>query len=507
MPHPVPGERRSGATETVEWDGQRWNPVPHHAPIDSGQPEKADSEPDTWWGGFSKSLLDTAKKTGTGIVRGVGDAISSVPGAVQAYMNPGETALNAGRAAAHAVQNPGETYDALKSGVTSLSDPEKGGEAIGNLATMLGVPYLPEAGAGALKVAAPVIDAMTEAPAAIARGVGNATSAVGRGAEALGTSSPASYVRKFGAPAALMHGDIGTAGLAATVPSALEYGGQGLQRLGNALTGLGTPEAEASPVISTNEFGRSPKAKWAQARVSPTYSEPAAPPAPQLSPYEQWKLDNAGTDRTTGSFKPVNALTGEPIGLDAIAPSDWEKLGGSMGGYNDVNPSQTIRPDIATGPPAAPGFSTGSYDISKVPTSATRSGLSSSDMAEMKPSIQALDNGATPAMPAPEPRTDVGATVAPVSAEVPPAPMVARPSSDVGATPASVSALDQLDLFGDSRWPGKVMTDTPDNQLKELAAGGDENAARALRQRNHIDTSYLSRGMGSTRSAGIRPNP
>lgn len=173
---------------------------------------KGEPEPDTFAGGFMRSLGDTAAKTGAGILEGL-NPIDAVGGLLNTVAHP----IEAVKGVVNTVAHPIET-------VKSLSDPETGGKAIGNL--LLGgvtgrvLPHVPD----------------------VAPKVGPAVSAAGRGVESFGKmlDRPSRYV---GAWEMMTNPTKGAAMLLA--PPAVKATGRLIQRAGQAIT-----PADAAPSVA-----------------------------------------------------------------------------------------------------------------------------------------------------------------------------------------------------------------------------------------------------------------
>src|SRR6185369_16636759 len=97
------------------------------------------SEPDTYLGGFMRSLGQTAKDTGKGIIEGVGNAFN-VPAMLRTKQAEEQ------RIADEATGKREPTHDygmgQLKATGQALMTPEGGGQAIGGLATSLALPRI-----------------------------------------------------------------------------------------------------------------------------------------------------------------------------------------------------------------------------------------------------------------------------------------------------------------------------------------------------------------------------
>lgn len=170
-------------------------------------------EPDTYAGGFAKSLADTAKRTGSGILEGL-NPIEAAKGLVQTIAHPIDAATGAFQTVAHPVTT-----------ARSLSDPETGGKAIGNL--ILGgvtgrvLPHVPDAMVGG----------------------GKALEYAGE------VSKPASLPIAIAEAAA--RGDVKGAAMIAAGPYAAKGVGGVLRKVGEALGGgerAAAPAAAAAPV-------------------------------------------------------------------------------------------------------------------------------------------------------------------------------------------------------------------------------------------------------------------
>ena len=131
------------------------------APTPESDPNKgvvSPSEPDTFAGGFAKSLGDTALSTGKGIVEGVAQGLNPVNWVMGPYNTAKDLITNRGRG----------TIEGLKQ--VASGDPEAGGQAIGNLLLMHPkvMPVIPKVyqktGAGIQKIA-PLVGKATKYPA------------------------------------------------------------------------------------------------------------------------------------------------------------------------------------------------------------------------------------------------------------------------------------------------------------------------------------------------------
>ena len=191
-------------------------------------------------------LLRTGKEAAIGMVRSPWDLLKNTLGLVT---SPVESM----KGMAHAVSNPRETLQQLG------DNPREAGSQLGQL--LLGRYAVP----------------------ALAPKVPGAVSALGRGAETLGTTLAESKIGGFGLPglgiaeAVIGRDPMGAA--AAVAPYALKYGGRGLQRAGAGLEGLKRGAAvaeEAEPAAAAPRVRAS--------REAPYRAERSAPLEPPLEP-------------------------------------------------------------------------------------------------------------------------------------------------------------------------------------------------------------------------------
>ncbi len=165
-----------------------------------------------------------------------------------------------------AVKHPVDTLDAITDAITSNKEKARKAFKEGRYSEALGyavasaIPVVGPAAANAgerigegdiaggvgegVGLVAPLAHAELGGAASAARGpVGRATSAVGRGSEALGKSGIARRVQTWGAGGAVASGKIVPAAAMAVGPEILKSGGRALQKVGEVIEG-GKPELE-----------------------------------------------------------------------------------------------------------------------------------------------------------------------------------------------------------------------------------------------------------------------
>lgn len=288
---PQQGEIRRGATESVQWDGSRWQPL-----------QPSDTAPAMHHPGLSESPVDaelgelgrTAKEAGIGLLR---SPLDMAEGLYNTVRHPLDTLVGMGKAVAH----PVDTVKAIG------DDPRMGGSLLGQL---LLAPKLP----GMAETAA------AEGPGVVGRGVG----AVGRGMEAVGTSAPAKAAGGFGAMEAALRLD--PKGLAiAAAPKALELGGRGLQSVGRSIEGLKLgmgDEPIASPVTRASwEAKKAQDFPYQREGMPSMGNEPDQDPS-ELFPYQK---DSLGKQESESLVDPRDQPMMSPSmrGLsDAMSPRD-----------------------------------------------------------------------------------------------------------------------------------------------------------------------------------------
>lgn len=231
---PQIGERRSGATETVEWDGQRWQPVEGGA---APQQEGALSR-------FLGGALSTSPLNPMNLVRAAAHPVDTLGHLIGDPLN---NLFKAGGDVKAAVT--GERGDRLSSalqavehlgGAVPLIGPAgiQAGEKIGNgdiaggageLAGLASGALVPDVASG---LANNVPGAMIRGGEAVARG-----GAKLKGAGGVSVGGIHVPLTTMGLAEAVMRGD--PKGLAvAAAPYAMEYGGKGMAATGRALEGL-----------------------------------------------------------------------------------------------------------------------------------------------------------------------------------------------------------------------------------------------------------------------------
>lgn len=201
--------------------------------------------------------LSTDPKAGEAVPEGE-SATSRFVGGVWKNINP--------MGLVEAVKHPVDTLDAISDAITSNKEKARKAFKEGRYSEALGyaaasaLPVVGPAAANAgerigsgdiaggigegVGLVAPLAHTELSGAASDARGpVGRATSAVGRGAEALGTSGMARRVQTWGAGGAVASGKLGPAVAMAAGPEILKRGGQALQKVGEVIEG-GQPELE-----------------------------------------------------------------------------------------------------------------------------------------------------------------------------------------------------------------------------------------------------------------------
>lgn len=204
---PQAGEIRRGSTESVQWDGSRWQPLAKdEGPSKRYQPGLGDD----YASAFTNELGRTAKEAAIGLARSPLDLVKNTVGMVAHPITAVENA-------AHAVAHPIDTVQALG------DDPRAAGSLLGQV--LLG------------KVAPDALGSLAaNGPSVVGRGM----SAVGRGLENAGSA----VLDRGGIPIGMTAAGTAAAGhpLAAAaeigLPLAAKYGGKGLQAVGRSLEGL-----------------------------------------------------------------------------------------------------------------------------------------------------------------------------------------------------------------------------------------------------------------------------
>lgn len=201
----MPTPTRTVNGETREWNGSAW--VPRPASADTAVPMHHPGLYESPANAFVSELERTGGEAAAGLARSPLDLVKNTLGMVA---HPLDAVAGTAKALAH----PVETIKALG------NDPRAAGSLLGQ--TLLGEvagPHLPAA-----------VDA---APGVIGRG----TAAVGRGMEAAGSSKLANLAEAGGLGDLAFRGDL-KGGAIAAAPTALKYGGRGLQKLGSSIEGL-----------------------------------------------------------------------------------------------------------------------------------------------------------------------------------------------------------------------------------------------------------------------------
>lgn len=354
---PQVGERRSGASETVEWNGSRWAPV-SAAPAAAEPQEGALSR-------FFGGAMKTSPLNPMNLVRAAAHPIDTVVGAMtgplkNASQVPGDLSdvVTNERGGGPIMGRLTSALEALKhiGGSVPLIGPAgvDAGEKIGEGDIAGGAGELAGIASGAL-----VPKVASESPGAI--------SAVGRGAESLGGK----LKKAGGVSVGGVHVPISTLGLAeavmrhdpvglgvAAAPYALEYGGKGLQKLGGSLESLRSMGEEPAAAGSWDPAGPATRAKAQAAQQAARESASGVEPADfgevdvthrggTMSPVEQFYADNPmGEGRTTGSFEEG------PGGLSSLADkSRYKNNPNSLSILNDIadDYGHGLRPDKTFG--------------------------------------------------------------------------------------------------------------------------------------------------------------
>ena len=251
---------------------------PINQPTPRQLPARADVRLDDTPGMFGsagrRELLRTGKEAAIGLARSPLDAVKGLFGMVA---HPIDAVTNLASSVAH----PLDTIEALG------DDPRAAGSLLGQV--LMGRMAGPKVGA----VARSSAPALAEGAATVGRGVG----AVGRGMEAVGASAPAKHLASWGGVEAAMAMDPKGLALAAA-PTALKYGGKGVQAAGRLLerapsamdslmapeAGLDAAAAARRPVLDrAMGIGREtppPMTPWAPDEAFAADAWPAADVAP-----------------------------------------------------------------------------------------------------------------------------------------------------------------------------------------------------------------------------------
>lgn len=209
---PQIGEVRTGKTESVRWDGNRWQVIPPQEPagVEMHHPGLNES-PDT---AYYNELGRTGKEALTGLVSSPIDAVKGFLGMVR---HPIDAVTNT----AHAVAHPVDTVKALG------DDPRAAGSLIGQILLGEGVKL------GGPKILSAARDAAEIAPEVVGEGVAKTGRAFSRAAN----SRPATAMQKAGGYGIVAgHPIAGAAGIIA--PEALDVLGQGMEKGGESLKAL-----------------------------------------------------------------------------------------------------------------------------------------------------------------------------------------------------------------------------------------------------------------------------
>ena len=361
---PQVGERRSGATETVEWNGSRWTPV--QAPAQTAPEEGVLSR-------FFGGAMNTSPLNPMNLVR----AASDIPGTMRHIIeDPLANLLKAGgdiKATVTGERPEGRLISALNAakhigGSVPLIGPSAidAGEKIGEGDIAGGAGELAGLASGAL-----VPEVAGRAP----KGV----QALGRGMEATGNFLKNKGSVNVGgmhipvgtllgtAEAAMGHGPMGLATAAA--PYALEYGGKGVTAAGEALEGLKnlrTPK----PANRFKTLRPNSEVPYKAPTDIPEYTGELAPQTPQTYSAEA-ELDNPQSQ----AFRESEFSENKPIADEAFG-ADKDLLGRKKPNYSldalkkwsgygepDIVPPDfsfegeaNLRPGEFAPGPAAPGF-------------------------------------------------------------------------------------------------------------------------------------------------------
>lgn len=262
---PQPGETRKGATETVQWDGSRWQQIPH---------DTSDQQPQgSAIGRFLSGAASTTPFNPMNVLHAVLHPIDTATSIVGTPAVEGVSALQHFK---NAITNPGN-----EGGLGRLAEFVQGVRDTGGAVPLIGKAAVDAGGkigngdiaGGAGELAG--LASSAALPSAI-RNSGRGISAVGRGAEAVGNAT--TRLSPLGAVEGALNGDWKGAALAAA-PYALKYGGQGLQSLGDAIDGLVNPEPAQGPLPTVTDQGNV-RAPQTTNLLRPARTSTAAPTAP-----------------------------------------------------------------------------------------------------------------------------------------------------------------------------------------------------------------------------------
>lgn len=218
---PERGEIRRGATETVQWDGTRWNPI-DSAPATGEAARYHPNMGDDYTSAFLNEIGRTGKEAAIGLAR---SPLDFAKNAVNTVLHPIDTISGIARTVAH----PIDTVSAL------AENPREAGSVLGQL--LLG------------KVTPDALSAVADRTPAIGRGV----QSVGRGMEAAGDavlnrSTPLGMT----AAGTAFSGHPLAAAAEVGLPLVAKYGGRGVQALGRTIEGLQRAVTETPEVPKPN---------------------------------------------------------------------------------------------------------------------------------------------------------------------------------------------------------------------------------------------------------------
>jgi hypothetical protein len=278
-------------------------PTPHEVPRAHAQ---LDDTPGMFGSAGRRELFRTGKEAAIGLARSPLDAVSGLFNLVR---HPIDSATNLASAVAH----PLDTVEALG------DDPRAAGSMLGQV--LLG------------KLVPGNLGKIGEVGARGVAGVGRGAGAVGRGMETLAASKPIQRMSELGALGeALYHGNP-VGGMAAYMaPTAIKYGGKGLQAAGSLMERApGAMESLMGSSASTLEDAAA--ARQANFRSDMTPAEPMTPWSPfeasasaDAAPYSHISTDGAprftidGSDVTAAEAQARGYSVGE-VPMDASRAS------------------------------------------------------------------------------------------------------------------------------------------------------------------------------------------
>lgn len=185
-----------------------------------------------------------------------------------------------------------------------------------------------------------VFEAIAPGVGELAAQAGKGVSAVGRGAEALGKSGPVRAAGALGPVEAIVRGDLKGVALAAT-PPALEYGGRGLQRVGEAMQDLKPAAVPQTPVEAPSPPPQAPIA--APATPEPPVTETA--PSAKLQPGEgdtYIQLRKAGKSNTEALKQIIADRQAPPARISLTADETKAYLQLRNAGKSDQQAKEAI---------------------------------------------------------------------------------------------------------------------------------------------------------------------